>query len=998
MATELAKAYVQIVPSAEGIKGSISSAIGPEADDAGKSAGEKISGGILSGISSIAKVGTAAIGAASTAIGAALAQSVSGFAEQEQLIGGVQKLYGNAGMSVEQYAESVGKSVEEATGEWQNLETAQNLVLENARNAYKTAGMDMNTYMDSATSFSASLISSLNGDTVKAAEQTDVAMRAISDNFNTFGGDISSIQNAYQGFAKQNYTMLDNLKLGYGGTKSEMERLIQDAEKVDGTFKAQRDSSGELVMGFSDIVTAIQKIQEQQGIAGTTAREASTTIAGSFGMLKAAWSNLVTGFSDKEADLNGLMKNVVDSVVGYTDESGQKVKGLLDNVMPVIETALGGIGKIIEKAGPIIAEKLPGIVSQILPGVLSAATSLLGAVIAALPGLAKTLADALPVIWEQIKSINWKGMAGDIIGLLKDGFNSGLGALGGIAAGAINILTKGFSEGIPNAIRKLQQSLSTALDRLLEEVSVGLDSNGGLLDGLVKGITEGIPKIHESLIGAVGNISEVFFTYLPGIAGQGREITLGIARGLLEGLPDMLRATGELFNYITEQLLALAPDLLLSGVNMAVEIGKGMLNAIPDVMGTLDEFLQNVFKTLSDGLPGILSAVQGASMEVMGFLKDAITQHLPDILEKGGEILRSLIEGIGSVLPDLAVFAAEMISGFAQFILESLPEIIAVGADLLNNLITGFGEAVPELLPQLLEFISGIVTDITENFKGVDWFGLGVEVLESIVGGLASIGGNLIETLVNLASDGMTKVKEIDWVELGKNIVDFIAEGIQSLVNNIPDALKKIGETAADAVKDIDWMDVGKKVIGLIGDGIHLLFVDIPDLLTSIGNEAVAKMAEIDWAGIGSNIISGICGGIADVAGDLIDSAVGAVSDAWDALTGWLNIASPSKKARDVIGRNWALGIGEGFEQNMPETEMVATVKTTMSDMNRSVSAMPDVKNAGIKEGRIIESIKELKAAILSMQIVMDSGETVGAIFEGTDRRLGREALRASWQ
>lgn len=925
MATELAKAYVQIVPSAEGIKGSISSAIGPEADEAGRSAGEKVSGGIISGISSIAKVGAAAIGSAAAAIGAALGQSVSGFAEQEQLIGGVQKLYGNMGQSLEEYAVAAGKSVEEVSGEWQNLETAQNTVLENARNAYKTAGMDMNTYMDTATSFSASLISSLNGDTVKAAEQTDVAMRAISDNFNTFGGDISNIQNAYQGFAKQNYTMLDNLKLGYGGTKSEMERLIQDAEKVDDSFKAQRDSSGNLVMGFADIVTAIQKIQEQQGIAGTTAREASTTIAGSFGMLKAAWSNLVTGFSDKEADLDSLMKNVVDSVVGYTDESGQKVKGLLDNVMPVIETALSGIGQIIEKAAPIIAEKLPGLVSKILPGILSAATSLVGALISALPGLAKTLIAALPGVWEQIKS-----------------------ALSGLAGDGLNLITEGFTNGIPNAINSIQKTLSQSLGNLLEFTSKALDGKGGMLGSLADGIIKGLPKIYESITNAIGNIIEV-------IAGH-------------------------------------APGFIESGAKFALQIGRGILGAIPDLLSMLNELTQKIFATLGENLPGITETIGESFGDILAFLGEVITEHLPGILEKGGEILRSLIEGISLILPELATTVGEMISTFAQFILESLPDIISLGAELVTNLITGFGE----MLPQVIEFVGGLVSNILEGFRGVDWLGLGIEVLDSIVSGLASIGGNLIETLVNLASDAMEKVKEIDWVELGKNIVDFIAEGIQFLVDNIPDALKHIGETAAEAVKDIDWADVGKKVIGLICDGLHLLFVDIPNLLKSIGDEAVQKMKDIDWADIGANIINGIIDGIKSIGSTLVDAGVDAVQGAWQGIKDWLGIASPSKRAKEELGKNWALGIAEGFKDNMPEAEMTASVKTTMAGMRGTIASVPAFAQGTTESDYddIIAAISELKQAILSMRMVMDSGETVAIVDQG----LGREAMRAAWQ
>lgn len=184
--------------------------------DKAESKGKGLVSKIGSGMKTAAKVTTAAVGAASVAVTALAKKSVSAYAEQEQLVGGVQKLYGNMGMSLKDYAKSQGKTTNEVKGEWQKLEKAQNLVLKNAKQAYKTAGMNMNEYMESATSFSAALINSLGGDTVKAAKQTDVAMRAIADNYNTFGGDMSMIQGAFQGFAKQNYTMLDNLKLGYG--------------------------------------------------------------------------------------------------------------------------------------------------------------------------------------------------------------------------------------------------------------------------------------------------------------------------------------------------------------------------------------------------------------------------------------------------------------------------------------------------------------------------------------------------------------------------------------------------------------------------------------------------------------------------------------------------------------------------------------------------------------------------------------------------------------
>ena len=268
----------------------------------------------------VAGVATAAaVGAAAAGIGALTKKSVEAYAEYEQLAGGVKKLFG-----------------EEASAD----------LMRYANEAYKTSGMSANKYMEQATSFSAALINSLNGDQRKAAEMTDVAMKAISDNFNTFGGDIQNVQNAYQGFAKQNYTMLDNLKLGYGGTKTEMERLIADANEYAETIGEAGNMS---IDSFADVVRAIDLVQQKQGIAGTTAAEAAKTIEGSLNMTKAAWENLIAGLANPDADMGQLMDNLIVAIVG--DKEGE---GLLNQLIPAVKRAIEGVGKFVEKAVPML--------------------------------------------------------------------------------------------------------------------------------------------------------------------------------------------------------------------------------------------------------------------------------------------------------------------------------------------------------------------------------------------------------------------------------------------------------------------------------------------------------------------------------------------------------------------------------------------------------------------------------------------------------------------
>lgn len=326
-------------------------------DDQASGKLSNLSSKLGNGLKTAAKIGTAAVGAAATGITALTKAAVDNYAEYEQLVGGVETLFKESSQKVQEYA----------------------------ANAYKTAGMSANEYMSTVTSFSASLLQSLGGDTEAAAEYANQALTDMSDNANKMGTSMEMIQNAYQGFAKQNYTMLDNLKLGYGGTKEEMARLIEDAAKLSDTVDAQD-------MSFANIVKAINVVQTEMGITGTTALEAGRTISGSVGAMKSAWTNLVTGFADGSADIGGLIDNLVTTIVGDGTENNL---GVIGNVLPAVERALSGIGRLIEGAIPVLIERLPGLLQQILPVLLSSATSLVNSVIDVLPELVDLIVDTL---------------------------------------------------------------------------------------------------------------------------------------------------------------------------------------------------------------------------------------------------------------------------------------------------------------------------------------------------------------------------------------------------------------------------------------------------------------------------------------------------------------------------------------------------------------------------------------------------------------------------
>lgn len=302
------------------------------------------------------KVIGAGVTAGTAAMGKLVSSAMSAYASYEQLEGGVKKLFG---------------------------EDAQKLVMEYAKNAYRTAGLSANEYMDTVTSFSASLISSLGKDTVAAAAYADLAITDMADNANTFGTSMEDIQNAYKGFSKQNYTMLDNLKLGYGGTQKEMERLLADASKLSGVKYN--------ISNFSDIIEAIHVIQEQQGIAGTTAKEAATTISGSLGMVKGAWGNLLSGLMDGNQDIDQLVGNLTDSVLTAAD-----------NIVPRLQTMAPRLVQAVQTLVSTLGPQLPGIINTILPGMVEAATTLITGLADVLPDLLGSIIDVLPNVVKQI--------------------------------------------------------------------------------------------------------------------------------------------------------------------------------------------------------------------------------------------------------------------------------------------------------------------------------------------------------------------------------------------------------------------------------------------------------------------------------------------------------------------------------------------------------------------------------------------------------------------
>lgn len=497
----------------------------------------KITQSLGNGLKAAAQVGVAAVGVAASGIAALTTSAVKNYAEYEQLVGGVDTLFKDSSGKVQEYAQ----------------------------NAYKTAGLSANEYMSTVTSFSASLIQSLGGDTEKAVEYANTAITDMSDNANKMGTDIGMIQNAYNGFAKGNFTMLDNLKLGYGGTQEEMKRLLADAQKISGI---KYDISS-----YADVVQAIHVIQDEMGIAGATAAEAGTTIEGSLNSMKAAWQNVITGIADDNADFEMLIDNLVTTLVGDGTESNL---GVFGNILPRIEVALNGAGKLIEQLFPVIMEQFPSIIENTLPRLAESAFRIIETIV-------NGILEHAPALFE---------LAVNILIMLAEGI-----------AGNVEQLTTSLVEIILKIVEVL-----TNPDSLTALFGAALDIIIGLATGIIKAIPQllkSIPKIIEGIVVTIANL-------LSKIIEVGKNIVNGIWQGIQEKKAEFERKVRSFFegivNGVKSALGIHSPSRVFASIGkfMADGLGEGWEDEFSGIKKLIDDSL-----IFDDPKIGISASVNG---------------------------------------------------------------------------------------------------------------------------------------------------------------------------------------------------------------------------------------------------------------------------------------------------------------------------------------------------------------------------------------------------
>lgn len=601
MATELAKAYVQIVPSAQGIKGSISSALNGEADSAGVSAGKTAGGKLVSGMTKAVAV---------AGIGKAISASISAGADLEQSIGGIETLF----------------------------KDSSNIVIENAKKAYKTAGISANEYMEQATSFSASLLQSLGGDTKKAASVADMAITDMADNSNKMGTAVENIQNAYQGFAKQNYTMLDNLKLGYGGTKTEMERLLKDAGKLSGQ-KYDIDN-------LNDVYEAIHVVQEEMGITGTTSKEAASTLSGSLASMKAACSDLLGNLALGE-DVKPAIKNLISTAATFLFEN------LLPAVGNIILALPDAIGTFITTSIPILVQKGKEIISYIVQGATTGLPAMQTTIMQMIAKVKEYITNELPNmlnqgveiisnlangIWESIPTVMTS--FGDVVSGILDAI---LPALPGMMKAGFNLIKK-LASGIFNNLPTIVKTLSTVIAKILATIAKHLPkiikTGYDLLGKLASGIIRAIPKLIAKLPEIFTSIKDSFAKYDWGKLGK--NILEGIKDGVLSAIDTLLEAVKDVGNQaldaIKDVLGIHSPSRVFNeevGKMMDLGIAEGIKRNVNSVTSAMKSLSQDTIGTIDTDFNASISKTTGFTdnnvMSHIGMIYALLSEYLPGI-------------------------------------------------------------------------------------------------------------------------------------------------------------------------------------------------------------------------------------------------------------------------------------------------------------------------------------------------------------------------------
>lgn len=950
---ELAKAYVQIVPSAEGIQGSISHIMGGEASSAGESAGTLLGTKL---------VGTLKKVIAAAGIGKVISDSLNLGGALQQSIGGIETLFGAGGRSIEEYAKSVGKSVDAVKDEYASLMQSQQTVFDNAAQAYRTVGLSANEYMEQTTSFAASLLSSVSKDTNAAAQLANMAMVDMADNANKMGTDMASIQNAYQGFAKQNYTMLDNLKLGYGGTQAEMQRLLTDAEKLSGVHYE--------LGNLADMYSAIHIIQTDLDITGTTAKEAATTLTGSFAAMKAAAQNVLGDWSTG-ADLTAPMQALADTARTF----------LQGNLLPMIGNVLAGIPQLVYGLVPEVlqtgtelvsslaagfAQGIPAFLSSALPQLLSfteelranagqfvdaglnCITQLLNGLIAGLPQLIAYVPDII---------IN-------IAGIINDNMPK-------ILAQGISIIVQliaGIIQAVPSLLANWKKILQAVLSvisainwlnigkNILTSVANGVKSMGSsMLTAFKGGFSSALSWIKSLPSQAVKWGKNLIQSFIKGLTGKGNMVS-NAATAVTAGISLAETASGKQDNWAASW--ASSNTSLGSSAQTMAEI------AIPAYTKSGDAAVASASKAAAAAsktatAASVVSSYADTVTEVLGKITRT-TQTTDEVLSNGQkqqkqtitETSRQLVNGVLKAIKTVTTIGANG-KKTVQQTMETVRE--------LASSVTSTNEALVDGIRATIQTVTETLTDGTESQKQTI-----TKTYTAIIDGAL----RTVKEVKTIAADGTEQVAKTLEEASSKNFSGLV----QGWKKEADKGVLGTFNTLISAVKSKDWKSIGQWVLSTLYNGLapeSQKFIDdfgqnlIQQLNKALGDK-ISSISQKAWD-IGSSIADGIAKGLGNALGK-----DGGVQDILNGLN--INVSDVGSKIMGVLG---TIGTSMGTFA----TEAGAKIAGLAGSMGSLGTIAEGVGGLIAKVGSLIISNPEVAAIIAIVAGVVALGVALFAKF-----------------
>ena len=526
-------------------------------------------------------------------------EAIKNYADYEQLIGGVETLFKESADVVEGYA----------------------------NNAYKTAGLSANEYMETITSFSASLLQSLDGDTAKVAEVSNMAVTDMADNANKMGTSMSMIQSAYQGFAKQNYTMLDNLKLGYGGTKTEMERLLADATKISGV---KYDISS-----LNDVYQAIHVIQGELGITGTTAKEASTTISGSLNSMKSAWQNLLTGIADDNADFEGLIGNFVESIMTFAD-----------NIVPRIEIVMDGLVDLILGMADTLLPKVLDIAVNLVQNLVSGITNNIGTLMTTINQMINTILNAL-------------------IGMLPQILQAGIQVI-------VSLIT-GIAQALPTLIPQIVEAVVLMVETLIDNLDLIIDAGIQLIIGLADGLIKALPILIDKIPIIIDKLINAIVDNLPKILEMGITLIVKLAEGLIKAIPQLVSKIPQIITSLLNGIKNYFGKMLSIGGDLLGKVKEGITRGISGMLDVGKNLVHGLWNGINNAKQWVLDKIKGFGKSILNGIKSFFGIHSPSTLFRD-EIGSNLALGIGEGFED------EM-SNVSDMMEDAIPKDFDVGVN-----------------------------------------------------------------------------------------------------------------------------------------------------------------------------------------------------------------------------------------------------------------------------------------------------------------------------